>query len=133
MLFHQRHDRTAQDDRARARLCARARHHRGILAGPAARRPALEPVGYRLGKGRVGQPVRTMVPGRRYLRLPLSPVRPGGITRPAAAISHFNAVRDAARSEERRVGKECVSTCRSRWSPYHKKKKKTKNNQKLAK
>src|SRR3546814_16714391 len=22
-------------------------------------------------------------------------------------------------SEERRVGKECVSTCRSRWSPYH--------------
>src|SRR3546814_20635536 len=27
-----------------------------------------------------------------------------------------------ARSEERRVGKECVSTCRSRWSPYHSKK-----------
>src|SRR3546814_14774675 len=28
------------------------------------------------------------------------------------------------RSEERRVGKECGSTCRSRWSPYHEKKKK---------
>src|SRR3546814_12202465 len=28
------------------------------------------------------------------------------------------------RSEERRVGKECVSTCRSRWAPYHSKKKK---------
>src|SRR3546814_3297666 len=27
--------------------------------------------------------------------------------------------RETARSEERRVGKECVSTCRSRWSPYH--------------
>src|SRR3546814_1342189 len=27
--------------------------------------------------------------------------------------------RNADRSEERRVGKECVSTCRSRWSPYH--------------
>src|SRR3546814_16683025 len=27
------------------------------------------------------------------------------------------------RSEERRVGQECVSTCRSRWSPYHSKKK----------
>src|SRR3546814_15258520 len=27
------------------------------------------------------------------------------------------------RSEERRVGKECVSTCRSRWSPYHSQKK----------
>src|SRR3546814_6389146 len=26
----------------------------------------------------------------------------------------------AGRSEERRVGKECVGTCRSRWSPYHK-------------
>src|SRR3546814_19786856 len=29
------------------------------------------------------------------------------------------------RSEERRVGKECVRTCRSRWSPWHKKKNKT--------
>src|SRR3546814_14468098 len=29
------------------------------------------------------------------------------------------------RSEKRRVGKECVSTCRSRWSPYHYKKKKS--------
>src|SRR3546814_18555610 len=28
-----------------------------------------------------------------------------------------------ARSEDRRVGKECVSTCRSRWSPYHSKQK----------
>src|SRR3546814_13995518 len=27
------------------------------------------------------------------------------------------------RSEERRVGKECVSTCSSRWSPYHSKRK----------
>ena len=26
---------------------------------------------------------------------------------------------ELARSEERRVGKECQSTCRSRWSPYH--------------
>src|SRR3546814_13747130 len=32
------------------------------------------------------------------------------------------------RSEERRVGKECVSTCRSRWSPYHSKKKQHKRN-----
>src|SRR3546814_3591405 len=30
--------------------------------------------------------------------------------------------RQPERSEERRVGKECVSTCRSRWSPYHSKK-----------
>src|SRR3546814_16390133 len=33
----------------------------------------------------------------------------------AKTILHF----DQARSEERRVGKECVSTCRYRWSPYH--------------
>src|SRR3546814_11798951 len=31
-----------------------------------------------------------------------------------------------ARSAERRVGKECVSTCRSRWSPHHSNKKKKK-------
>src|SRR3546814_16641188 len=31
----------------------------------------------------------------------------------------FRLNEDAGRSEERRVGKECVSPCRSRWSPYH--------------
>src|SRR3546814_10799890 len=35
----------------------------------------------------------------------------------AATVVHE--VHGAHRSEERRVGKECVSTCRSRWSPYH--------------
>src|SRR3546814_9588714 len=30
-----------------------------------------------------------------------------------------NNLASQSRSEERRVGKECVSTCRSRWSPYH--------------
>src|SRR3546814_20767274 len=35
-----------------------------------------------------------------------------------------------ARSEERRVGKECVSTCRSRWAPYHSKKN-TQNHQNM--
>src|SRR3546814_15853527 len=42
---------------------------------------------------------------------------------PAAAIEDLESVLASAnvdgRSEERRVGKECVSTCRSRWSPYH--------------
>src|SRR3546814_20888671 len=37
---------------------------------------------------------------------------------------------DFRRSEERRVGKECVSTCRSRWWPYHSKKKSNKSVQK---
>src|SRR3546814_12533609 len=35
------------------------------------------------------------------------------------------------RSEERRVGKECVSTCRSRGSPYHKKKKTNNKNNRI--
>src|SRR3546814_5773027 len=34
-------------------------------------------------------------------------------------ISQFDEDQTTFRSEERRVGKECVSTCRSRWSPYH--------------
>src|SRR3546814_1769282 len=36
-------------------------------------------------------------------------------------LPHFTNALESAnfRSEERRVGKECVSTCRSRWSPYH--------------
>ena len=36
-----------------------------------------------------------------------------------AARDSLNASLKAARSEERRVGKECTATCRSRWSPYH--------------
>src|SRR3546814_15743200 len=38
--------------------------------------------------------------------------------------SIFLVLRTYERSEERRVGKECVSSCRSRWSPYHKQNKK---------
>src|SRR3546814_20275456 len=34
-------------------------------------------------------------------------------------VQRWLALLQAERSEERRVGKECVSTCRSRWSPYH--------------
>ena len=46
----------------------------------------------------------------------------GGLARfngqPVMVIGHQKG-RDTRRSEERRVGKECVSLCRSRWSPYH--------------
>src|SRR3546814_15674415 len=37
----------------------------------------------------------------------------------AGSVTALPVVETQARSEERRVGKECVSTCRSRWSPYH--------------
>src|SRR3546814_20726048 len=40
---------------------------------------------------------------------------PGG---PFASHHAVSADHRVGRSEERRVGKECVSTCRSRWSPY---------------
>src|SRR3546814_20538341 len=50
-------------------------------------------------------------------------------TRPAepqrARAEDYRAAAARRRSEARRVGKECVSRCRSRWSHYHKKTKKT--------
>src|SRR3546814_20467936 len=42
---------------------------------------------------------------------------------PQVATPDFTAKEKPRRSEERREGKECVSTGRSRWSPYHKQKK----------
>src|SRR3546814_3330704 len=43
-----------------------------------------------------------------------------GFSRPLPLDHHRAQDRQLVeRSEERRVGKECVSTCRSRWSPYH--------------
>src|SRR3546814_18704521 len=50
--------------------------------------------------------------------------------KPPATAGSSTAGARPRRSEERRVGKECGSTCRSRWSPYHEKKKaKTYNRQ----
>src|SRR3546814_15257705 len=59
-------------------------------------------------------------------------IKPGAVQKPHPPLlvgGHSKrAIRRAAeladgwnpfRSEARRVGKECVSTCRSRWSPYH--------------
>src|SRR3546814_8014499 len=48
--------------------------------------------------------------------------RCGTLSRPVALVAakRPDAGRhQSGRSEERRVGNECVSTCRSRWSPYH--------------
>src|SRR3546814_1250563 len=49
------------------------------------------------------------LPSPRFVRILPARIRP-----PSSS-----ATRAPIRSEERRVGKECVSTCRSRWSPYH--------------
>src|SRR3546814_7384966 len=65
-----------------------------------------------------------LVTGVQTCALPICQPRRGGDPRPGAqpgrlapAPPLLRPVRH--RSEERRVGKECVSTCRSRWSPYH--------------
>src|SRR3546814_13147016 len=43
----------------------------------------------------------------------------GGATGGHGRINFLRGGSAPIRSEERRVGKECVSTCRSRWSPHH--------------
>src|SRR3546814_11169211 len=50
---------------------------------------------------------------------------------PAAVAVQARALAQS-RSAERRVGKECVSTCRSRWSPYHHKNKQETQSQDTA-
>src|SRR3546814_13547994 len=61
-------------------------------------------------------------------RLKCAPLDAAGRVGPVHAIAHDGMRFDddlsaVLRSEERRVGKECVSTCSSRWSPYPSKKK----------
>src|SRR3546814_19722701 len=78
------------------------------------RRPAREGPGLR-------RPVR-VGPAAEHARrvdLPVADPQIAGFRRRSAGEPRIIEVR---RSEERRVGKECVSTCRSRWSPYHYKK-----------
>src|SRR3546814_19214009 len=68
---------------------------------------------------RYAPPTRRTLP-RRSVRT-THPATPGlaAATAHPALLAKSPAVRSVRRSEERRVGKECVSTCRSRRSPYH--------------
>src|SRR3546814_14875494 len=59
------------------------------------------------------------------IEFPTHPIQETG-KRPTAGLDRN--LQYLSRSEERRVGKECVSTCRSRWAPYHSKKKHNKTN-----
>src|SRR3546814_21119901 len=61
---------------------------------------------------------------RRDIELPADDLLAGIVDRVLAAVAdRLNqavvVIGRKLRSEERRVGKVCVSTCRSRWSPYH--------------
>src|SRR3546814_12088342 len=55
----------------------------------------------------------------------LDPVKYGADFVKISLSADNDKIASASRSEERRVGKECVSTCRSRWSRYHEKNKHT--------
>src|SRR3546814_8317146 len=65
-----------------------------------------------------------LVTGVQTCALPILPsmlrprIAPSGL-QACPPFRHEPVVSRHKRSEERRVGKECVSTCRSRWSPYH--------------
>src|SRR3546814_5497237 len=72
------------------------------------RRPDHRDVAVDLGRGRAGEA---------FLEFLRARFDAGGEIVPAQMADIAGAV--GLRSEERRVGKECVSTCRSRWSPYH--------------
>src|SRR3546814_3409216 len=72
----------------------------------------------RRGASRLGRPL----PRRGRNRSPARPAAGGSLARDLLVVLDFRLFPYPAampRSEERRVGKECVSTCRSRWSPYH--------------
>ena len=55
-------------------------------------------------------------PSEEAIRLAMSTLDKAAVK---GIIHKNNAARRLVRSEERRVGKECHTTCRSRWSPYH--------------
>src|SRR3546814_2703089 len=70
------------------------------------------------GFGRIGGRGRVVIDQRQALRAcrAIDGLSGGGDLVKEAGLARGV---DIGRSEERRVGKECVSTCRSRWSPYH--------------
>src|SRR3546814_17422049 len=92
--------------------------------------PVTKPCRYRFGMDGIGQTPERSTEGV-LAHVPGLHPEQGSPGRDAADIRHagqaeiggFSHQSREKRSEERRVGKECVSTCRTRWSPYHSKKK----------
>src|SRR3546814_12253675 len=85
------------------------------------RLPALEAEGARLGDELGG--ILATIPN-----LPLADVPEGADENDNVEVALHGTPPTFDRSEERRVGKECVRTCRSRWSPYHYNKNQEKQN-----
>src|SRR3546814_15085035 len=85
----------------------------------------------RLGEGERGiggeRHMRERVVAGEHGHQPEGPAQRVDLQRPRAQRDRAVARDEGKRSEERRVGKECVSTCRSRWWTCNYKKKTTKN------
>src|SRR3546814_15175067 len=84
---------------------------------------------YRHVRRSSNNPVRHRIAGFSEIQQDTTERRLGGLFGAFRHLDYRNCYMSRFwRSEERRVGKECVSTCRSRWAPYHEKKKiKSKN------
>src|SRR3546814_13472321 len=67
-----------------------------------------------VGTGQIGMAVAGILSGFGCRLLAYDPAPDPGLTALGGRYVEL-----PERSEERRVGKECVSTCKSRWSPYH--------------
>src|SRR3546814_13337463 len=94
--------------------------------GDPAERPGrqAEVFGRQFQRGRLPPAVGTAQD--RFQRLAAGVAMPFTCKRPGVAHAHPRLqIRAEASSDERRVGKECVSTCRSRWSTSHSQKNKT--------
>src|SRR3546814_11155487 len=101
---------------AKAAGVERLAHLSGIGSDPGSSSP------YIASRGRGEQAVRDAFPEASLIR-PAVMIGPGDsfivpLSRLLRRLPVF-ALFGNGRSEERRVGKECVSTCRSRWSPCH--------------
>src|SRR3546814_11770092 len=113
-------------------------HHQQQMAAREPRHPRIERaehIGIGVDPPRERRPREIDVTGRQneviekeaHLSETRQTVAGSAATRPSSRS--IAAITAGSSSEERRVGKECVSTCRSRWSPYHKKKKHNTNQQ----
>src|SRR3546814_15356108 len=100
----------------------RQHHHRG------SRDPRADDGRHRPAVPQDGAPLRLGTQRHRDDREPGGDPRDAPVDPESGLGPDRGAGVDATRSEERRVGKECVSTGRTRWSPYHYKKQKTKSN-----
>src|SRR3546814_11946931 len=79
------------------------------IVGNEAKRVAVGLIGDKLRAGRIGADIQILAQQQELERTPDGRV----------ILRQQDLWMPEPRSEERRVGKECVSTCRSRWSPYH--------------